>query len=166
MDIAAGNGLAGGPVGVAPGADLVFVHLAERGARGLANLGDSARILEAVDFISRMAGRRPWVINLSVGRCGGPHDGTTLAELALDHLVAAAPGRFIVQSAGNYFDRHTHATGRVEPGGRRTLTFITDPADLTPNELEVWYPGGDELTAVLESPRGHPDAVDPPRRGG
>jgi hypothetical protein len=154
IDIAAGNGLAGGPVGVAPGAHLLFVHLAERGAGGLANLGDSARILEAVDFISRVAGRRPWVINLSVGRCGGPHDGTTLAELALDHLVAAAPGRFIVQSAGNYFDRHTHATGRVEPGGRRTLTFVTDPADLTPNELEMWYPGGDELTTLLESPHG------------
>lgn len=154
MDIAAGNGRAGGPVGVAPRADLIFVHLAERGTGGMANLGDSSRILEAVDFIARMAGRRPWVINLSVGRCGGPHDGSTLAEMALDFTVGAAPGRFIVQSAGNYFGRSTHASGRVELGGLRSLTFVTHPADLTPNELEVWYPGVDELSIRVESPTG------------
>lgn len=154
MDIAAGNGQAGGPVGVAPRADLVFVHLAERGTRGLANLGDSARILEAVDFITRMARGQPWVINLSVGRCGGPHDGSTLVELALDYAARAAPGRFIVQSAGNYFDRSIHASGRLEPGATRTLTFVTDRADRTPNELEVWYPRRDELAVTLESPAG------------
>ena len=142
LDIAAGNGQAGGAVGLAPAADLVFVHLAESGTSGLANLGDSARILEAVDFISRVAGRRPWVINLSVGRCGGPHDGSTLAELALDHAVRSRPGRFVVQSAGNYFDRSTHASGRLQQGRTETMTFVTDPADRTPNELEVWYPGG------------------------
>jgi len=154
LDIAAGNGRAGGPVGIAPRADLVFVHLADRGTTGLANLGDSARILEAVDFIRRIAGRRPWVINLSVGRHGGPHDGSTLAEQALDHAVASTPGRFIVQSAGNYFERSTHASGYIMPNGVRSLTFVTDPADLTPNELEVWYPGGDDLAVAIESPTG------------
>jgi Subtilase family len=113
MDIAAGNGLAGGPAGIAPDADLIFVHLADRGTGGLANLGDSVRILEAVDFIARTAAQRPWVINLSVGRHGGPHDGTTLAELALDFSLRAASGRFIVQSTGNYFDKSCHASGRL-----------------------------------------------------
>ena len=65
LDIAAGNGQAGGPVGIAPEADLVFVHLADRTTGGLANLGDSVRLLEAVDFISRTAGSRPCVINIS-----------------------------------------------------------------------------------------------------
>src|SRR5207249_600003 len=81
-DIAAGNGRAGGPTGVAPEAHLVFVHLADRDTGGLANLGDSVRLLEAVDFVARAAGDLPWVINLSIGRHGGPHDGRTLAELA------------------------------------------------------------------------------------
>jgi hypothetical protein len=154
MDIAAGNGACGGPVGVAPEAWLCFVHLADRGTGGLASLGDSARLLEACDFIARTAGERPWVINLSLGRCGGPHDGCTLVELALDHLLSAAPNRCICQSAGNYFDKSTHASGRLEAGQVRSLAFITREGDLTPNELEVWYGGEDELRVLLESPTG------------
>ena len=154
MDIAAGNGSAGGPVGIAPEADLVFVHLAERGTSGLANLGDSVRILEAVDFIARTAGHRPWVINISVGRHGGPHDGCTLAELALDAVLRAAPSRFIVQSAGNYFASRTHASGWLEQGQLRSLTMVTHEADVTPNELEIWYGGEDELMVRVGSPTG------------
>jgi Subtilase family len=154
MDIAVGNGRAGGPIGIAPRADPVFVHLADRETGGLANLGDSVRILEAIDFIAKAAGHRPWVINLSVGRHGGPHDGCTLAELALDYLLRAAPNRLIVQSAGNYFDRSTHASGHLVAAGARSLTFITDERDLTPNELEVWYSGDDEFTVWIESPSG------------
>jgi phosphatidylserine/phosphatidylglycerophosphate/cardiolipin synthase-like enzyme len=151
MDIAAGNGSTG-PAGMAPGADLVFVHLADRGTGGLANLGDSVRLLEAVDFIARTAGERPWVVNLSMGRHGGPHDGTTLVELALDELLSAAPGRFLAQSAGNYHRARTHATGTVGPGQRAVLRFVTDPADTTPNELEIWYAGGDEIAVSIDPP--------------
>lgn len=153
LDIAAGSGTAG-PAGVAPAADLVFVHLADRDTGGLANLGDSVRLLEAVDFVARTAGARPWVINVSVGRHGGPHDGSTLAELAFDELLAAAPGRFIVQSAGNYFGSRTHACGELEPGRTTLLRFVTSPADTTPNELEVWYDGADEVVAHIDPPGG------------
>jgi subtilisin family serine protease len=154
MDIAAGNGADGGPVGIAPEATLCFVHLADRGTGGLANLGDSARLLEACHFIAHTAGDRPWVINLSLGRCGGPHDDTLPVELALDHLLSAAPNRCICQSAGNYFDKCTHASGRLESGQVRSLTFRTQEGDLTPNELEVWYSGEDEFRVMLESPTG------------
>ena len=153
MDIAAGSGHVG-PAGVAPQADLVFVHLANRATGGLANLGDSVRILEAIDFVSRIAGSRPWVINLSVGRHGGPHDGCTLAEMAFDALLEAAPNRFMVQSAGNYHDKGVHASGRLRTGGSRTLHVEVDEADVTPNELEVWYSGGDRFAVRTESPTG------------
>ena len=160
MDVAAGNG-ARGPTGVAPEADLVFVHLADRDTGGLANLGDSVRLLEAVDFIARTAGARPWVINLSIGRHGGPHDGTTLTELALDELLSAAPGRFVAQSGGNYHQARTHATGVVGPGQSMVLRFVTDPSDRTPNELEVWYGGADELAVRIDPPgtRGAPTVL-------
>ena len=59
---------ANGPAGIAPDADLIFVHLADRNTGGLANFGDSVRLLEAVDFISRTAGPQPCVINISAGR--------------------------------------------------------------------------------------------------
>src|SRR4051812_37422076 len=107
LDIAAGNG-AVGPSGLAPEADLVFVHLADQGTGGFSNLGNSVRLLEAVHFIARTAGDRPWVINLSMGRMGGPHDGETPTELALDELLASAPGCFVTQSAGNYHEARTH----------------------------------------------------------
>jgi subtilisin family serine protease len=151
MDIAAGSG-AIGPAGLAPRADLVFVHLADRDTGGLANLGDSVRLLEAAHFIARAAGDRPWVINISMGRHGGPHDGRTLTELALDELLAAAPGRFVAQSAGNYHESRTHATGVVGPGESTVLRFVTHPADTTPNELEIWYDRADRLTVRIDPP--------------
>jgi len=152
MDIAGGNGQAGGSVGVAPEADLIFVHLASRGTEGLANLGDSVRVLEAVDFILQTAGERPWVINLSIGRHGGPHDGSTLVEQGLDAVVTAAPGRAIVQSTGNYFGSNIHASGRLRSGEKRTLFWETDEADVTPNELEIWYSGQDIFGVEIVSP--------------
>ena len=152
LDIAAGNGQAGGPVGIAPGADLIFVHLADRNTGGLANFGDSVRLLEAVDFISRTAGSRPCVINISAGRTCGPKDGTTLVERALDELLGATPGRFVVNSAGNYFGWRTHSCGGIAPGEARSLTFVIDPADITLNELEIWYDGADEFTVRIDPP--------------
>jgi subtilisin family serine protease len=152
LDIAAGNGRGGGPLGIAPQADLLFVHLADRDTGGLANLGDSVRLLEAVDFIAHSAGSRPWVINISVGRHGGPHDGTTLTELAFDALLAEAPGRFIVQSTGNYFRSRTHACGILASGEAQSFSFISDPLDATPNELEIWYDGADEFVVRIDPP--------------
>jgi subtilisin family serine protease len=154
LDIAAGNGQASGPAGVAPGADLIFVHLADQRTGGIANFGDSVRLLEAVDFISRTAGARPCVINISAGRTCGPKDGTTLVERALDELLAATPARFVVNSAGNYYGWRTHSCGRIGPGETRSLTFVVDPADITLNEIEVWYDGADEF-AVRVTPPGY-----------
>ncbi|MEM7292037.1 MAG: S8 family serine peptidase [Pseudomonadota bacterium] len=154
LDIAAGNGRGESPVGVAPRADLVFVHLSTKGMKPEANLGDSVRLLEAIDHVRRVAGTRPYVINMSVGRHGGPHDGSTLIELAMDQMLGNARSCMIVQSAGNYFFKSTHAAGNVSTGGIKTLSFHTDPADLTPNEVEVWYSGDDAFAVRLQSEEG------------
>ena len=152
--IAAGNGLGGGPAGVAPEADIVFVHMASKGTGGLSNLGNSVRLLEAIDFVTEIAQNRPWVINLSVGLHGGPHDGCTPVEMALDHLLLGGPNRFIVQSTGNYFNKDIHASGRLREGEVRALRIIIDETDQTPNELEIWYAAGDEFIVKTESPNG------------
>ena len=57
LDIADGNGRADGPAGIAPDADLIFVHLADRNTGGLANFGDSVRLLEAIDSSPGQPGR-------------------------------------------------------------------------------------------------------------
>jgi subtilisin family serine protease len=152
--IAAGNGGAGGPVGVAPEANLVFVHLATWSGRHAAKLGDSVTLLEAIDFVSKTAGKRPCVINLSMGRHGEQHDGTTLVEQGLDAALRAVPGRAICQSGGNYFQRQIHASGQLRPGEKRTLTLEVAEADVTPNELEIWYSWRDTIDVEVRSPDG------------
>ncbi len=150
-DIAGGSRRADGG-GTAPLAELVFVHLATSPLTGLANLGDSVRLLEAVDFVARVAGDRPLVINLSIGRHAGPHTGLTPVEQALDRFLEAAPGRMIVQSAGNYGLAGAHAQGRLTPGAVARIGWHAQPGDRTPNELELWYPDRDRLAIGLRPP--------------
>lgn len=159
-DIAAGNGRHGGPKGMAPAADIIFVHLSAGGLRGLANLGDSVRILEAVDFIHREAGNRPCAINMSVGRHAGPHTGRTLLEQGIDALLASSPGRAIIMSAGNYYMARAHAAGRVAPGRIQKLLWRIEEGDPTSNEAEVWYSNKDTLSIALTAPdRAEPTIV-------
>lgn len=153
LDIAAGNGASGTPAGIAPEADIVFVHLSAKGG-GFVGLGDSITLLEAVDFIFRTAGERPCVINMSLGNMAGPHDGTTLVEQGLDSALLAAPGRAISQSCGNYFGRGAHAARQIRPGQVTTYEWVTDEADRTPNEMEIWYSSRDQFSVRLRSPDG------------
>ncbi|MBF2062892.1 MAG: S8 family peptidase [Calothrix sp. C42_A2020_038] len=152
--IAAGNGRGGGPVGVAPEADLVFVHMGNLDSQKKTNLGNSVSLLEAIDFIAKTAGNRPWVVNLSMGRHGEQHDGTTLVEQGLDEIVNATTNRAIVQSVGNYFDRCIHTQGIIRPGEVRSFIWQVDAGDITPNQLEVWYSGRDFLIVELKAPNG------------
>jgi subtilisin family serine protease len=152
-DLAAGNGLSGGPIGVAPEASLVFVHLATAGTTGLANLGDSIGILEGLDFVRRIAGRRPLAVSLSVGRHGGPHDGCTLVERAFDAFLSSGPGLALSQSSGNYRLKQTHASGMLMPGTIRRLRLIVDAPDPSVNELEIWH-DTDPCAVCLDAPDG------------
>ncbi|NJL22476.1 MAG: S8 family serine peptidase [Leptolyngbyaceae cyanobacterium SM1_3_5] len=154
LDIAAGNGSAGDPIGVAPEADLVFVHLHNRSLPGQTNLGDSVAVLEAADFVLRTAKDRPTVMNFSMGRQMGPHDGSTLVEQGFDAIVTSRPGCAIVQSTGNYFDRMAHSAGRILPGQTITIAFVVSAADVTPNEMEIWYSGRDVLAIAVRAPNG------------
>lgn len=160
LDIAAGNGNGSGTAGVAPASDLIFVHLDGNDVAPLESFGNSRQLLEAVKYIFDKADAlgRPCVVNLSLGTHGGPHDGTTLVEQGFDALLAT-PGRAIVLSAGNAWQRRSHASGQVTAAAPRTLTWEIRPApgaafDPTPNELEVWYPGVAALAVTLITPTG------------
>ncbi|MGD9045946.1 MAG: S8 family serine peptidase, partial [Desulfobacterales bacterium] len=63
-------------------------------------------------------------------------------------------GCFIVQSAGNYFNRRVHARGRLKQGQVRVLSFIVDEGDYSPNEMEAWYDGEEEFEVRAKSPTG------------
>jgi subtilisin family serine protease len=157
MDIAAGNGLGTRQAGVAPQADLVFVDVSSSDVvrKGVAAaggfMGDSVLMLEALDYIFRKAGRRPCVINLSLGSTGGPHDGSSLVEQGIDALVRAKPNRAVVVAAGNFQVDALHAQGTIPPRGAAKLKWTVPDSG---GELECWYDGGAELEATLVGPDG------------
>jgi hypothetical protein len=144
----------GSQVGLASGADIVFVHLAGQRMGELESLGDSVSLLEGLDFVRRQARGRPCVINLSAGKTGGPHLGTTLVERAVDAMLLEAPGLVLVQSVGNYGDSDMHTHARIGPDQTHTITWMIPEGDRTPNELEIWYSDQDIFDVTLVAPDG------------
>lgn len=154
VDIAAGNRREpGSTVGLAPGADIVFVHLASENFRELENLGDSVNLLEGLDFVRRTAGGRPCVASLSAGSIAGSHCGVSTVERAVDAMLEDG-SLILVQSVGNYADSATHTHARVGPNQTHTLDWLVPEGDPTPNEMEIWYSGRDEFRITLTAPSG------------
>src|SRR5712692_10312228 len=153
--IAAGSGGDGRPSGIAPEADLVLVHNAPWDEVEPSRLGDSVTLLEGIDFISRTAGDRPWVINLSMGRHGEGHVGRSHVEQGLDAAIRSIPGRAICLSAGNYFDKRIHASGQMRPTQERTLVWEILEGKPTYNQLEFWYSWQDRFELTVRSPDGN-----------
>lgn len=150
LGIAAGNGRAGGPQGIAPEAGLIFIHLGSGGG----DLGNSIELLEAIDFAVRTAADRPLVFNLSLGRHGGSHTGTLLVERAIDWLLINRPGTAVVQSTGNYYSRDVHMSGRISETRTARLPFRMTRRDAIPVSVEIWYNGADEFAARMRGPDG------------
>lgn len=155
MDIAAGNGRVGGR-GVAPGANLIFVHSYANDVNPDDNFGNSRHVLDAIQYIFRKAEAlgKAAVVNLSVGSCGGPHDGTNLVEKGIDELLDQ-PGRAVVVAASNSGADRVHASGVLTLGKTRVLQWQIPAGDTTDNEVEIWYTGGTELRLMLRDPSGN-----------
>jgi subtilisin family serine protease len=168
--IAAGNGTTHGIYeGVAPEADLILVTY-----RNDVPVGGSAYALDAVDYIRNhpAASGRPAVINLSQGDNLGAHDGTSLLERAIDHVVGE--GRvLVVVSAGNERGGPAchHARGKVEQGRELALSFaLLEDSDrnrvVDGDAIELWYGGGDRFAVALQAPGGQrSDFVEPGGEG-
>ena len=154
MGIAAGNGRGSGTPGVAPNADIIFVELAGGDTQQDESFGNSKRLLEAVAYIFEKAQQlgKQAVINLSLGTHGGPHDGSTPVERGFDQLLAV-PGRAIVISGGNSFERRSHASGTAA-AQPRLLQWEKFATDQTSNELEIWYESTHTLNVTVVTPGG------------
>jgi subtilisin family serine protease len=154
--IAAGNGSPHGIYkGVAPEADLILVTY-----RNDVPVGGSAYVLDAIGYVRQHAGNsgRPVVINISQGDNLGAHDGTSLLERAIDHVVEE--GRvLVVVSAGNERGGPAshHARGRVEQGRELALSFALATGQgrcVDGDTIELWYRGGDRFAVALQAPCG------------
>jgi|GEM_PF-2099588 len=152
--VAAGNGRAGGYVGMAPEANLIIVKTA--GGMYSNILGEelnTAGLLDAYAYIRMRAQAlgRPFVINTSRGTTIGPHDGTTLLSRAVNEEVAR--GSIIVVSAGNYSNKGWHAEGKVHPSGGLSLRMKVYGSE-TSIYVDFWYETNDRLRLEVFAPSG------------
>ncbi|MGE0102565.1 MAG: S8 family serine peptidase [Blastocatellales bacterium] len=157
-DIAAGSGFGGQAMGIAPDAEIVFVDLARFSSGNFAGstYGDSAHLLEAVDFILHEAEDLPCVINISLGSNDGPHDGTTLVEIGIDRLIEKKKNCAVVIAGGNARKQKLHAKGSVKKKSILDLYWYVPPYDMTSNEIELWYPAGACLSVQILDPDNAP----------
>lgn len=141
---AAGNGAATGHYqGMAPQADLIVVRPWEDD--GLAKIPAfeafgsvdffASSVVDAANYIYTLAAssNQPAVVNMSLGIDLGPHDGTSLLELALDGLLET-PGRALCVAAGNEGGAFQHWGGFDLEADSLWTYFYTDLDKL----LEVW----------------------------
>lgn len=167
--------IAAGNAGVCPGARIAGVLISveppasDYEARRW-TFSDASRVLHAVEYLVRVAEREKLAlsINISLGTNGGPHDGANGTCRWLDALLGM-PGRAIAIAAGNAGqerpteeDRFGWMMGRIHTSGRIAARGLTVEiewivvgdgiADLSENELEIWYGAQDRFTVAVQPP--------------
>jgi Subtilase family len=127
--------------GCAADAPIVAVQLPYRPNKDTSGAGLGVHTLDALHFIAALAGpERPVVINLSDGAYGGPHDGSSLTERAIDDFLFHHPRVQLVVAAGNGADKHLHARSdaSLAPGQACQVDWQVLPDDATDSFCEIW----------------------------
>jgi subtilisin family serine protease len=165
--------IAAGKAGVCPEADIaaVLIDIPSQSSpldERRFTFSDSSRIVHAVEYLLALAGGRPISINISLGTNGGAHDGSSGVSRWLDALLTT-PGRSICVAAGNagqdvatepsdigWVMGRIHASGRIPAQGLDVdLNWVVvgnSIADVSENELEIWYGAQDRLTVQVKPP--------------
>ena len=165
--IAAGNG------GVARRALLagVLISIPEDDSERRLSFYDSTRIAHAVDYLIELArelGDLPLSVNISLGTNGHAHDTSSSVNRWIDAALTV-PGRSVCIAAGNagqeraeHDDDVGYIMGRVHASGRiPARELVADLewnvvgngiADLSENELEIWYGPQDRFAVQVRPP--------------
>lgn len=139
---------------------VVYVQLPECALRDTSARWASAWVLDAIQYIvDHAAPEAKVVINLSLGAFGGPQDGSSLLERAIDTIARDAAGRIaFVIAAGNAglivddgsgVTKSCHARVVLEAADAphcadaqksATLAWDIDVPDSTDSVMELWLP--------------------------
>lgn len=120
----------------------------------------SAHVLDALRWLIARAGPKNRVVaNVSLGTHGGPHDGSSILECAIDELIAirranGADRLAVVLAAGNSRNARCHAQLSLKANSPQTLKVRVLPDGETPSYVELWFPKGSQLSVELMSPSG------------
>ncbi|MFY0689163.1 MAG: S8 family serine peptidase [Cyclobacteriaceae bacterium] len=172
--IAAGNGRGASGVtpyvGVAPEADIIMVAYKQAFGTNLEKhpvFVDS--VIDGIAYIAKKAkdAGKPWVVNLSLGAEGGPRNGTSLLERAINEVandISLGSGRIVVKSAGNDGYISSNSASRLEPENRihadatgtATKVFAIDRKRTEKGHvfLEIYTQPGHNYSVTLRSPGG------------
>ncbi|MGB8506800.1 MAG: S8 family serine peptidase [Pyrinomonadaceae bacterium] len=131
---------------------------------------DSTRLADAVDYLIGVAGELDLrlSINVSLGTNGHAHDGSSAISRWIDAAMSA-PGRAISVAAGNagqevaqfpgdsgYLMGRIHTSGTVPARGlvkdMEWLVVGNGKADISENELEIWYGPQDRFAVMIRQP--------------
>jgi subtilisin family serine protease len=133
---------------------------------------DSTRIAHAVDYLLAVGEDLglPVSINISLGTNGHAHDGSSAVSRWIDHRLTM-PGRSVCVATGNagqekgendddlgWIMGRIHTSGRIPSAGlTRDIEWTVvgnGMADISENELEIWFPSQDRLTVSIRPPGG------------
>ncbi|HUP23095.1 MAG TPA: S8 family serine peptidase [Thermoanaerobaculia bacterium] len=170
--------IAAGNHGVCPHALLagVLLELPREDWDRRRSFYDSTRIAHAVDWLLQLGQRLehdlgqpvPVSINISLGTNGHAHDASSGVCRWIDYAIST-PGRSVCVAAGNagqeapvepgdwgFMLGRIHTSGRIAASGlTRDLQWVVvgdGIADLSENELEIWYPPQDRFDVMLRPP--------------
>jgi subtilisin family serine protease len=167
--------IAAGNCGVCRRARIVAVLIAipDEDLERRTSFYDSTRLAHAVDYLLAVAERekKPIAINISLGTNGHAHDDSSPVARWIDSSLAR-PGRCVCVAAGNAGQEAPerdgdigYVMGRVHSSGHiRARELVSDIewnvvgngiADISENELEIWY-GPQDRFAVQVKPPGEP----------
>jgi subtilisin family serine protease len=133
---------------------------------------DSTRIVHAIEYLDALAKERdlPLSINISLGTNGHAHDGSSATSRWVDALLTC-PGRSVCVAAGNAGQERAmsendmgYVMGRIHTSGRVAARGLTSDigwvvvgngiADVSENELEIWYNPQDRFAVEVRTPDG------------
>lgn len=166
--------IAAGNSGVFPLAQLVGVtiSLTKSDIDRRKSFYDSASVIHAIDYILSVAEEKkmPVSINISLGTNGHAHDGSDAISRWIDAELAM-PGRCICLAAGNAGQEKAlsekdlgFVMGRIHTNGKIAATGLSKTigwnvagngkADLSENEMEIWYAPQDRISVMIKPPKG------------
>ena len=150
----------------------VVISLPKEDAERRQTFFDSTRLAHAVDYLINLAKdlNMPVAINISLGTNGHAHDGSSALNRWIDSAVSQ-PGRCICVAAGNagqevaqfegdsgYVMGRIHTSGRVASRGLANdiewIVIGNGVADISENELEIWYSSQDLFAVSVRTPSG------------
>lgn len=172
--------IAAGAKGVCPHAVLaaVLISLPSADQDRRKSFYDSSRLVDAIEYLldvaeelsseSKVSGLLPISINVSLGTNGDAHDGSSPLCRWIESALATA-GRCVTVAAGNagqaeatrpgdigFVMGRIHTAGRIASRGLETRLEWTvignGKADISENELELWYSPQDRFRVWLLPP--------------